>query len=250
MSCDAAATTGSLPDSPLSVTASIAGILTFLYALAAGLLGYAYLFRASTPASVDRFYDAFAACALESDLVRRDMRAVQPLLPSDPAVRAATRASTDATRVPPREGGGPERPEWVEKTVSNAGVGGGRDGSTERMDPDSLRKLFEHVRAVEIELQKQAARVAEPTDADSGLWATLLGRGRWAGRVRELEASLGKRETLTARLLVVQMSLMSAYVSTISLPCFWFPRRTLRTTSPHCPCLGACPVIPKAEIGG
>ena len=218
MSCDPSAAPGPLPDSPLSITASVAGILTFLYALAAGLLGYAYLFRASTPASVDRFYDAFAACALESDLVQQDMRAAQPLLPFHPA--ATTRASTDATRVPAHENLRPERPEWAEKVRADAGVDAGidrgvdtgRGAGVRRMDPDSLRKLFEHVRAVEIELQEQAARVvrSRPTDADGGLWATLLGRGRWAGRAKELEASLGKREALTARLLVVQTSLMSA----------------------------------------
>lgn len=66
---------------------------------------------------------------------------------------------------------------------------------------------------MEIDLQKQAARVIEAGPQGGEGWVgRVLGRGRWLSRSKELEASLGKREALTARLLVVQLSLVSAYV--------------------------------------
>ena len=79
------------------------------------------------------------------------------------------------------------------------------------LDPDSLGRLFEQVRAVEIELQTQAAKImdARPTGGE-GFVGKVLGRGRWVTRADELGARLGKREALTARLLVIQMSLVSA----------------------------------------
>lgn len=61
---------------------------------------------------------------------------------------------------------------------------------------------------MEIDLQKQAARVIEAGPQGGEGWV-----GRWLSRSKELEASLGKREALTARLLVVQLSLVSGYVT-------------------------------------
>ena len=172
-------------DSPLSITASVAGILTFVYALIAGSLGYAYILRSYSHSETDiqRFYEAFSACALESDLVRQDIL-----------------ASHSTFRRPPDANG--------QALMSNDTTSG-----RYLLDPDSLARLFEHVRAVEIDLQKQAARVIEnrPT-GEEGLVGKVLGRGRWLSRSSELGTSLEKREALTARLLVVQMSLVSACV--------------------------------------
>ena len=171
-----------LEDSPLSITASIAGILTFLYALLAGAIGYTYLFRSfsRTDADIQRFYEAFSACALETDLVRRDILA----------------SHRDLLK--------PEKQDGhyaVELPMADNYL----------LDPDSLGRLFEHVRAVEIELQTQAATIvkARPTGGE-GFVGKVLGRGRWVTRADELGASLEKREALTARLLVIQMSLVSA----------------------------------------
>ena len=170
-----------LEDSPLSITASIAGILTFLYAILAGGIGYAYLLRSfrRTETDIERFYEAFSACALETDLVRRDILA----------------SHRNLVKPEHREIYGVEPP-----VVDNY-----------LLDPDSLGRLFEQVRAVEIELQVQAAKIIKtrPTGGE-GLVGKLLGRGRWVTGADELEASLGKREALTARLLVIQMSLVSA----------------------------------------
>jgi len=164
-----------LNDSPLSITASIAGILTFIYAISAGVLGYAYILRSytNTDTDIQRFYEAFSACALESDLVRQDILASHS--PSNPS-----------------------RPGGKSKYL---------------LDPNSLARLYEQVRAVEIDLQKQAANIIETgPQGEEGWLGQVLGRGRWLTRSKELEASLGKREALTARLLVVQLSLVSAYV--------------------------------------
>ena len=221
-------------DSPLSIAANIAGILTFVYALLAGLLGYLYLFRSSSPASIERFYEAFAACALESDLVRRDILAarsgfVSPAPPPPLSSPTTGRSGTDAGSV--------LIPDSVPRSLrgSNSGLGKAAAilasaaaapilsssapshgpvvglAGEDSMDPDSLSRLFSHVRAAEIELQNQAAKVvtSRPT-GEEGVMSTLLGRGRWASRARELEASLVKREALTGRLLVVQMSLFSS----------------------------------------
>ena len=170
-----------LEDSPLSIAASIAGILTFLYALLAGAIGYTYLFRSfsHTDADIQRFYEAFSACALETDLVRRDILAFhRNLLKPEQGAHYAVQL--------------PMADNYL-------------------LDPDSLGRLFEQVRAVEIELQTQAARIVKtrPTGGE-GFVGKVLGRGRWVTRADELGASLGKREALTARLLVIQMSLVSA----------------------------------------
>ena len=158
-----------MQDSPLSIAASIAGILTFLYALLAGGIGYLYLIQAfnNSDGDIQRFYEAFSACALETDLVRRDIVTWQ------------------------------ENLDYRQLSSKNF------------MDPDPLARLFEQVRAVEIELQKQAAKVVKPVPTFN-LLERFLGRGRWISRSKELAASLSKREALTARLLVIQMSLFSA----------------------------------------
>ncbi|MCJ1251538.1 N-acetylglucosaminyl-phosphatidylinositol de-N-acetylase [Trapelia coarctata] len=166
-----------LNDSPLSITASIAGILTFIYAITAGVLGYAYILRSytNTDNDIQRFYEAFSACALESDLVRQDI--------------LASHSSSHPSRA-------------------------GQHGDCKfkyLLDPNSLARLYEQVRAVEIDLQKQAAKIIETKPQGGEGWlGQVLGRGRWLTRSKELEASLGKREALTARLLVVQLSLVSA----------------------------------------
>ena len=245
-------------DSPLSITASIAGILTFVYALLAGLLGYLYLFRSSSPTNIQRFYEAFAACALESDLVRQDILSTRsdaaPLFPV--GTEFAGLQSHPPLNPPTQRGPGtwPQANGTTKTTsaVNGNGIGAnaalaaatmnavshflptasesksmsyyppqasaipGPGPSTMKnnvfMDPDSLGRLFEHVRAVEIDLQNQAAKVvtAQPLAENGGFLEKILGRGRWARRVRELEASLNKREALTGRLLVIQMSLFSA----------------------------------------
>lgn len=168
-------------DSPLSVTASVAGILTFVYALIAGALGYTYYLRSfsKSDSDIERFYEAFSACALETDLVRRDILSSQEVMERSTASLS-------------RNDSGIERSENY------------------LLDPDSLGRLFGQVRAVEIELQNQAAKIisARPT-GEQGMIGRLLGRGRWLSRSSELEASLEKREALTARLLVIQMSLLS-----------------------------------------
>ena len=210
-------------DSPLSIVASIAGILTFIYALAASIIGYGYLFRSSSPDSIERFYEAFSACALETDLVRRDI--LQAGRIGDPAGLAETH--------PPRTWNLPRGPD-LDKESPSMSVRSRIDPAADEsfhgegnplpaadnylLDPDSLGRLYEQVRAVEIELQNQAARVirARPTENSRSLWERFLGRGRWATRAKELAESLSKREQLTSRLLVIQMSLMSARTRTLA----------------------------------
>ena len=210
-------------DSPLSIVASVAGILTFLYALAASVIGYIYLFRSSSPDSIERFYEAFSACALETDLVRRDI--LQAAKTGDPAGLAETH--------PHRVWNLPKGPALDKDSLSistRSRISTERDESfygagnpvpaadNYLLDPDSLGRLYEQVRTVEIELQNQAARVirARPTEDRRSLWERFLGRGRWASRAKELEESLAKREQLTSRLLVIQMSLMSARTRTLA----------------------------------
>lgn len=203
-------------DSPLSIAASVTGILTFLYAVIASVIGYFYLLRSSSPSSIERFYEAFSACALETDLVRRDILGAAKS--SDPIAPLSQRKNTLAHSFSAAS----------EETISVDGLEQG-DGKSELrnifdlqnlpppadnylLDPDSLGRLYEQVRAVEIELQNQAARVVRnrPTGEDAGILDRLLGRSRWAISARELEESLAKREQLTSRLLVIQMSLMGA----------------------------------------
>ncbi|MCJ1484561.1 hypothetical protein MMC06_004732 [Schaereria dolodes] len=158
-----------MQDSPLSITASIAGILTFLYALVAAAFGYLYLFQDfnNSDSDIQRFYEAFSACALETDIVRQDIVSSHSLL--------------------------------QKRQSQHQGY----------VDPDPLARLFEQVRAVEIELQTQAAKIMKPK-RDYNLFERFIGRGRWISRSKDLDASLKKREALTARLLVIQMSLFSA----------------------------------------
>jgi hypothetical protein len=187
-----------LEDSPLSIIASVAGILTFFSAIIVSVLGYVYLLRSSSPESVSRFYQAFSACALETDLVRRDI--------------------LQLTQSPNLTTGLAEHFAFVNlgQKVSSQTLDGTSDqphlGDNYLLDPDSLGKLYEQVRAVEIELQDRAAKVVytRPTEDSTGLWSRILGRSRWASRAKELDESLAKREKLTARLLVIQMSLMAA----------------------------------------
>ncbi|MCJ1253097.1 hypothetical protein MMC24_000904 [Lignoscripta atroalba] len=157
-----------MQDSPLAITASIAGILTFVYALVAGTLGYLYLFQDfnNSDEDIERFYEAFSACALETDIVRQDIL-------------------------------------MARQTLQN------RQSETKGyVDPDPLARLFEQVRAVEVELQVQAAKIMKPTPSYN-VFERLIGRGRWMSRSKELGVSLRKREALTARLLVIQLSLFS-----------------------------------------
>jgi hypothetical protein len=165
-------------DSPLSITASVTGILTFVYALLAIFLTYIILLRnmQTSDTDIQRFYAAFSACALETDLVRRDILGAQKVL---------------------------------ERTLRTP-----RDGVTENylLDPNSLARLYSQVREVEVDLQSQAARIVGEGDAEDGgwgVWKGLVGKGRWASRAKELEARLGRREALTGRLVVIQMSLLS-----------------------------------------
>ncbi|MCJ1327688.1 hypothetical protein MMC10_004360 [Thelotrema lepadinum] len=211
-------------DSPLSIVASIAGILTFVYALAASVIGYIYLYRSSSPDSIERFYEAFSACALETDLVRRDI--LQAGKTGDPAGLAETHPDRvwdlpkgpaldkDALSVSTKSRISPDQDE------SFYGSGNPIPAADNYLlDPDSLGRLYEQVRTVEIELQNQAARVvrANPSEDSRNLLERFLGRGRWASRAKELEESLAKREQLTSRLLVIQMSLMSARTRTLHL---------------------------------
>ena len=167
-----------LQDSPLSITASIVGILTFIYAVLAGAFSYLYLLQTFKNSEVDieRFYEAFGACALETSLVEQSIA---------------------------------ESKKWLEtqqlRSVNDPEAAGFF------LDPKPIERLYDHVRTVEIELQIQAAKVVKPVETYN-LVERITGRGRWMSRSRELEASLSKREALTARLLVIQMSLFLAYV--------------------------------------
>jgi hypothetical protein len=169
-------------DSPLSIAASVTGILTFAYALVAGAVAYLLAIRSFQHShhDIQRFYEAFTACALESDLVRRD------ILTTHSAMFKSSSADTLG----------------VDNPISNDNY---------LMDPDSLSRLFEQVRALEIELQRRAAKVIELRPAgEASLAERLFRRGQWVNQSKQLEASLAKREALTSRLLVIQMSLFSA----------------------------------------
>jgi hypothetical protein len=188
-------------DSPLSITSSIAGILTFLYALLAGTLIYISLLRSYTHSEddIERFYEAFSACALESDLVRQD------ILASHKTFQSLNNFQTH------------NDPEGAAGVAGVTGVGGvkwvaGERGKGLKLDPNSLARLYEQVRAVEIDLQKQAVGIIERgiKTGGEGWVGKVLGRGRWLSRSKELTVQLAKREALTSRLLVVQMSLISA----------------------------------------
>ena len=219
-------------DSPLSTTASVASLLTFIYAIAASVVGYIYLFRSSTPESIERFYEAFAACALETDLVRRDIvlaeRSVDGI--SSSAGLGMRKREDGRIAVESAEGLG-EKASLSSLTASvssgsarlagrrnadlDEGFYGAADGSsgylhptpsvsararpppvaggadpgalpgltavgdgsspTYLLDPDSLSRLYSHVRAVEIELQNQAARVirSRPTETSDGVIGNL-----------------------------------------------------------------------------
>lgn len=168
-----------LQDSPLSIIASMAGILTFIYAVLAGAFSYLYLLRTFKNSEVDieRFYEAFGACALETSLVEQSIAESKKWLQSQ-----------------------------QQRSVNDPGAAGFF------LDPKPIERLYDHVRTVEIDLQIQAAKVVKPVQTYN-LVERITGHGRWMSRSRELEASLSKREALTARLLVIQMSLFLAYVS-------------------------------------
>lgn len=77
------------------------------------------------------------------------------------------------------------------------------------LDPDSLGRLFEQVRAVEIALQNDTVKIMKVQPmGNATVLGRLMGRGRWLSKNKELEASLGKREALTSRLLVIQVCLL------------------------------------------
>ncbi|KAI4150072.1 MAG: hypothetical protein LQ340_004284, partial [Diploschistes diacapsis] len=209
-------------DSPLSITVSVAGILTFIYALAASIIGYIYLFHSSFPDSIERFYEAFSACALETDLVRR------VILQAERAGDAARlpQATPDSTSILSKKLEVNSSPlsaslrSHVDPHLEEAFCGASSPvPKTDNylLGPDSLGRLYEQVRAVEIELQNQATRVvrAGPTEDSHDLWDRLDGRGRWATGAKELEESLAKRQQPTARLLAIQMSLVSARTRTL-----------------------------------
>ena len=166
-------------DSPLSITASVTGILTFLYAILAGAFSYLYLLQTFNNSEVDieRFYEAFGACALETSLVQQSIA---------------------------------ESKKWLQAQQQRSADDGAATGFF--LDPKPIDRLYDYIRTVEIELQLQAAKVVKPAPTYN-LMQRISGRGRWMSRSKELEASLSKREALTARLLVIQMSLFLAYVS-------------------------------------
>ena len=245
------------PDSPLSITASVAGILTFVYALIADLLGYLYLFRSFSKSddSIARFYDAFAACALESDLVLRDILAsssanlvLDNYLESGPGygdgdvnrrgeIKGVAEGLKVARAIPLPAGAKPISRTAASEKMGTSGTvtdksnyeyasaprtedANGPSHEPTKTSPyllnhDSLARLYSHVRAVEIELQRSAAKVvfqqalrdAEGTREWSGFWDRMLSGGKWVNRAGELRAGLEKREALTPSLLVVQMSL-------------------------------------------
>lgn len=210
--------------------------LTFVYALLAGVFGYFYLIRSYSRSddSIARFYDAFTACALESDLVRRDILAsssadlvldealdrgngpgygskvaekgnVEGLKAASAIPLPAKTLSKLSESLPQCSTRSDTRDRYTQQEPSGA-----PGQSPYLLDPDSLARLYSHVRAVEIDLQREAAKVVSQNARDQewgGRWDRLLGRSKWINRAGELQAGLEKREALTPRLLVVQMSL-------------------------------------------